>query len=171
MFVHQKHEFEPELPRFAGWWGYDKEKRFLMEPGFIPMKGAEGWQLSNAPILGMAVHKASLDIFSEAGMDQLTAKSEALTAYLEEIIQDISLRKGDQCTFEIITPKEKSQRGAQLSILAHGKGKSLFESLTKQGVIADWREPNVIRIAPVPLYNTFEDIFRFGEYLEKAISE
>lgn len=171
MFVHQRHENSPDLPRFAGWWGYDKEKRFLMEPGFIPMKGAEGWQLSNAPVMSMAVHKASLDIFDEVGMDQLRAKSDALTSYLEEIIENISLKYQDQCTFEIITPKDKSQRGAQLSILAHGKGKALFESLTKQGVVADWREPNVIRIAPVPLYNSFEDVYRFGEYLEKAIVE
>ena len=171
LFVHQRHEYKPELPRFAGWWGYDKEKRFLMEPGFIPMKGAEGWQLSNAPVMAMAVHKASLNIFDEVGMDKLSIKSDALTAYLEEIIEDISVRRSDECTFEIITPKDQAQRGAQLSILAHGKGKALFESLTLQGVIADWREPNVIRIAPVPLYNSFEDVFRFGQYLENAISD
>lgn len=171
IFVHQKHENKPELPRFAGWWGYEKDTRFQMEAGFKPMKGAEGWQLSNAPVLGMAAHLASLDVFDEVGMKKLRAKSEQLTAYLEEIIQDISNRYQDQCSFEIITPKDKSQRGAQLSILAHGRGKAMFESLTKQGVIADWREPNVIRIAPVPLYNSFTDIYRFGECLEKAISE
>lgn len=169
MFIHEAHADKPELPRFAGWWGYDKETRFKMEPGFVPMKGAEGWQLSNAPVLGMAAHLASLDIFDEVGMEQLTAKSEKLTAYLEEIILDISERKGDQCKFEIITPKDKSRRGAQLSILAHGKGKAMFDALTSQGVIADWREPNVIRIAPVPLYNSFEDIYRFGQCLENAI--
>lgn len=170
MFVHQRHEMKPELPRFAGWWGYDKESRFMMEPGFKPMRGAEGWQLSNAPVLGMAAHLASLEIFDEVGMDRLRAKSDALTAYLEEIIEDITQRKGHLCQFEIITPKDQSQRGAQLSILAHGKGKTMFDSLTQQGVIADWREPNVIRIAPVPLYNSFEDIYRFGQYLENAIS-
>ncbi|UKN03862.1 kynureninase [Paracrocinitomix mangrovi] len=171
MFVHQKHEYKPELPRFAGWWGYDKDTRFLMEPGFVPMKGAEGWQLSNAPILGMAAHLASLDIFDEVGMEKLRAKSDQLTAYLEEIIDDISARKGHLCEFEIITPRNQKERGAQLSILAHGKGKAMFDSLTKQGVIADWREPNVIRIAPVPLYNSFVDIYKFGERLEKAIEE
>jgi kynureninase len=170
MFVHQNHESKPDLPRFAGWWGYDKESRFQMEPGFKPMLGAEGWQLSNAPILGMAAHLASLELFEEVGMEALREKSDKLTAYLEEIIEDITLRKGHMCQFEIITPKDQSQRGAQLSILAHGKGKTMFDALTKQGVIADWREPNVIRIAPVPLYNSFEDVQRFGQYLEAAIS-
>ncbi|MEO9533705.1 MAG: kynureninase [Crocinitomicaceae bacterium] len=171
MFIHEKHEMNEELPRFAGWWGYDKETRFEMKPGFKPMRGAEGWQLSNAPVLGMAAHLASLDIFDEVGMEKLRVKSDDLTAYLEDIINDISERKGHLCEFEIITPKNKSERGAQLSILAHGKGKAMFDSLTKLGVIADWREPNVIRIAPVPLYNSFEDIFRFGQYLEQSISE
>lgn len=171
MFVHERHEFKPDLPRFSGWWGYDKESRFLMEPGFIPMKGAEGWQLSNAPVLGMAAHLASLDLFEEVGMAQLRLKSDQLTAYLEEIINDISSRMGHFCEFEIITPKDQSQRGAQLSILAHGKGKAMFDALTKEGVIADWREPNVIRIAPVPMYNSFEDIYRFGQALEKAIQQ
>lgn len=171
LFVHENHEFNEDLPRFAGWWGYDKETRFEMKPGFVPMKGAEGWQLSNAPVLGMAAHLASLDIFDEVGMDKLRAKSDQLTAYLEAVINDISERLNHLCEFEIITPKNPKERGAQLSILAHGKGKAMFDALTKQGVIADWREPNVIRIAPVPLYNSFEDIFRFGQYLEKAISE
>lgn len=169
IFVHERHADRPELPRFAGWWGYDKETRFQMEPGFKPMKGAEGWQLSNAPVLGMAAHLASLDIFDEAGMDRIGEKRDKLTAYLEFIIDDISARNAERCTFEIITPRNKSKRGAQLSILAHGQGKALFDALTDQGVIADWREPNVIRIAPAPLYNSFEDCFRFGKYLEQAI--
>lgn len=169
LFVHQNHEYNPNLPRFAGWWGYDKDTRFLMEPGFNPMRGAEGWQLSNAPILGMAAHLASLDIFDEVGMDNLVAKRDDLTAYLEFIINDISAQNESICNLEIITPKHKSQRGAQLSVLAHGMGKSLFDYITKKGVIADWREPNVIRIAPVPLYNSYEDVFRFGEILEEGI--
>lgn len=169
IFVHERHANRPELPRFAGWWGYDKETRFQMEPGFKPMYGAEGWQLSNAPVLGMAAHLASLDIFDAAGMDRIGAKRDELTAFLELVIQDISKRNEDRCTFEIITPSDKTKRGAQLSILAHGQGKSLFDALTKQGVIADWREPNVIRIAPAPLYNSFEDCFRFGQCLERAI--
>jgi kynureninase len=169
MFVHQKHEFNINLPRFAGWWGYDKETRFLMEPGFIPMKGAEGWQLSNAPVLGMAANLASLDIFEEVGMEKLCEKRDDLTAYLEFVVEEISENCKDICTLEIITPKNKSKRGAQLSILAHGMGKSLFDFITKKGVVADWREPNVIRIAPVPLYNNFEDVFKFGEILEEGI--
>lgn len=169
MFIHEKHAQNTELPRFAGWWGHDKESRFLMEPGFQPIPTAEAWQLSNAPVLGMAAHLASLDIFEEVGMDALTEKSRKLTSYLEEIIEDISERKSHICAFEIITPKEQDRRGAQLSILCHGKGKELFDSMTKQGVIADWREPNVIRIAPVPMYNSFEDVYRFGQYLEKAL--
>jgi len=169
MFVHERHEYNPDLPRFAGWWGYDKETRFLMESGFNPMKGAEGWQLSNAPILGMAAHLASLDIFDEVGMGNLVVKRDDLTAYLEFIVEDISENNKAICNLEIITPKDKSKRGAQLSILAHGMGKSLFDFITKKGVIADWREPNVIRVAPVPLYNSFEDVFRFGEILEEGI--
>ena len=169
IFVHERHAYNPELPRFAGWWGYDKDTRFQMEPGFNPMRGAEGWQLSNAPVLGMAAHLASLEIFEEAGMDRIGEKRDVLTAFLEFIIDDVSKRNADRCTFEIITPRDKAKRGAQLSILAHGQGKALFDALTDQGVIADWREPNVIRIAPAPLYNSFEDCYRFGQYLENAI--
>ena len=121
MYVHERHANRPELPRFAGWWGHDKSVRFLMEPGFQPMPGAEGWQLSNAPVLGMAAHLASLDIFDEVGMEKLCAKRDELTAYLEFIIDDISNKHKDLCTFEIITPRNKAQRGAQLSMLVHGK--------------------------------------------------
>ncbi len=169
MFVHERHAYEPSLPRLAGWWGYDKETRFNMEPGFKPMRGAEGWQLSNAPILGMAAHLASLEIFEEAGMDRLVAKRDVLTGFLEFVIDDVSQRNKDRCTFELITPRDKSRRGAQLSILAHGQGKALFDALSAKGVVADWREPNVIRVAPAPLYNSFEDCFLFGKYLEEAI--
>ena len=166
IFVHERHANKPELPRFAGWWGYDKETRFMMEPGFVPMEGAEGWQLSNAPVLAMATHLASLEIFHEAGMDCIGAKRDVLTAYLEYVINDVSERNKDRCTFEIITPKEVAKRGAQLSIHVHGQGKGLFNKLTEFGVIADWREPNVIRIAPAPLYNSFEDCYRFVEHLK-----
>ena len=169
LFVHDRHAYKPELPRFAGWWGYDKETRFLMNPGFNPMKGAEGWQLSNAPVIGMAAHLASLDIFEEAGMERIGTKRDLLTAYLEFIIDDISERNKEKCSFEIITPRDKTKRGAQLSILAHGQGKALFDTLSDEGVVADWREPNVIRVAPAPLYNSFEDVFYFGQLLEKSI--
>ena len=167
VFVHERHGNSPDLPRFAGWWGYDTNKRFLMEPGFVPMEGAEGWQLSNAPVFNMAIHRASLDLFKEAGMDRLTAKSKELTAFLEFVIEDINAST-EKVRYEIITPKDPNQRGCQLSILAHGLGKSLFDHITAKGVIVDWREPNVIRMAPVPLYNSFEDIYRFGVLLKEA---
>ena len=169
MFIHERHAEGKTLPRFAGWWGHDKNTRFLMEPGFQPIKGAEGWQLSNAPVLGMAAHLASIEIFDEAGMDRIGAKRDLLTAYLEFVIDDISYRNTNRVNFELITPSDKTKRGSQLSIMAKGQGKALFDALTAEGVIADWREPNVIRVAPAPLYNSFEDCYWFGQLLEKAI--
>jgi kynureninase len=168
IFVHEKHCTNPDTQRFAGWWGHNKERRFLMEPEFNPIPTAESWQLSNAPVLAMAVHKVSLDIFMQAGIQNLRTKSIRLTSYLEYIIQKVSDSNPDT-SFEIITPSSPEERGAQLSILAHGKGKELFDYLTKEGVIADWREPNVIRIAPVPLYNSYEDVYRFGTILQKGL--
>lgn len=167
-FVHERHA-NSDLPRFAGWWGYEKATRFKMEKGFKPIAGAEGWQLSNAPVLSMAAHKASLEIFDEAGMDALAAKAEKLTEYLEFIIDTISAEQPDGKKLEIITPRVKKDRGCQLSVVAHGRGKNLFTVLLDNGVIADWREPNVIRMAPVPLYNSFEDIHRFGQMLREAL--
>ncbi|MFO0494641.1 MAG: kynureninase [Flavobacteriia bacterium] len=169
MFVHERHANKPELPRFAGWWGHDKSSRFMMEPGFKPMQGAEGWQLSNAPVLGMAAHLASVEIFEEAGMDRIGEKRDLITAFLEFVIDDISERNKDRVSFELITPRDKTKRGAQLSIMAKGQGKALFDALSAEGVVADWREPNVIRVAPAPLYNSFEDCYWFGQLLEKAI--
>lgn len=169
IFVHEHHANNPNLPRFSGWWGHNKEKRFLMEPGFQPMTGAEGWQLSNAPVLGMAAHLAAVDIFDQAGMEAIGTKRDLMTAYLEFVIDSISERNKEKCTFELITPRDKKQRGAQLSIMALGQGKALFDALSDLGVVADWREPNVIRIAPAPLYNSFEDCWWFGQLLEKAI--
>ena len=168
LYINEKHVDNTELVRFAGWWGHDKDRRFLMEKGFKPMQSAEAWQLSNAPVLGMAAHKASLDLFDEVGMDALVEKRDKLTGFLEYVIDDISSRY-DNVNFEIITPRSKAERGAQLSILAHGQGKDLFDFLSKEGVVADWREPNVIRIAPVPMYNNFEDVYRFGQILESAL--
>lgn len=169
MYVNERHLKDKELVRFAGWWGQEKETRFLMEETFKPIETAEAWQLSNAPVLGMAAHRASLDLFDEAGMDAIGTKRDLLTGYLEFVVDDISNRY-DNVTFEIITPRDKTQRGAQLSILAHGQGKSLFDFISEEGVVADWREPNVIRLGPAPLYNNFEDVFRFGEILEKAVN-
>ena len=168
MFVHEKHAKNTDLPRFAGWWGHDKSTRFEMKPGFQPIEGAEGWQLSNAPILGMAAHLSSLNIFKEAGMKAISEKRDDLTSYLAFVIEEVS-KTSDKVNFEIITPKNPTERGAQLSILAHGQGKALFNSLSKEGVVADWREPNVIRVAPAPLYNSYVDVFRFGEALKNSI--
>lgn len=168
IFVHQRHGNNRELPRFAGWWGNDPKNRFKMERGFEPATGADGWQLSNAPVLAMAIHKVSLDLFREAGLDRLCEKRDRLTAYLEYVITEVG-REAPGAGFEVITPAEIHRRGCQLSILAHGMGRPLFDALTKEGVIADWREPNVIRLAPVPLYNSFEDVYQFGQILKQTI--
>ena len=166
VFVHEKHA-ESNLPRFAGWWGHDKATRFKMEKGFVPIPGAEGWQLSNAPVFSMAAYRAALDIFDEAGMKALNEKTKKLSGYLEFIIDEIS--KENKNCLEIITPRDWKQRGCQLSVVAHGYGRALFDKLMANGVMPDWREPNVIRMAPVPLYNSFEDVWRFGEKLKLAM--
>lgn len=167
IFVHEKHGLNPDTPRFAGWWGHDKSTRFQMKPGFTPMPGAEGWQLSNAPVLVMAPHLASLRMFDEVGMDALRKKSLKMTAFLEEVILHVASQKDAEV--EIITPTNPDERGCQLSLLVHGYGKEVFNHLQKNGVVADWREPNVIRIAPVPLYNSYFDCFKFGELLLAAL--
>lgn len=167
-FIHEKHVADQSIPRFAGWWGYNKEKRFKMEKGFEPIPTAEGWQLSNAPVLSMAAHKASLDIFEEAGMDRLHQKRNQLSGYLHFILNELN-GLGKEKIVEIITPEEENQRGCQVSMLMMRNGKEIFSELVNQGVIADWREPNVIRIAPVPLYNSFEDVWHFGDIIRKII--
>lgn len=161
VYIHEKHATNTELPRFAGWWGYTKETRFKMDKGFDAIPTAEGWQLSNAPVLSMAAHKAALDIFDEAGMNQLHQKRKLLSGYLHYVLKDINSKLSEK-VIEVITPDNENERGCQVSMLMLKKGKQIFDELTKQGVIADWREPNVIRVAPVPLYNSFEDIYRFG---------
>ncbi len=170
VYIHDKHVKNKDLPRFAGWWGYTKETRFKMEKGFEPITTAEGWQLSNAPVLSMAAHKASLDVFKEAGMDKLHAKRKRLTAFLHFVLNDINTRQQKKI-INIITPENENERGCQLSILMESKGKEVFNALTKQGVMADWREPNVIRIAPVPLYNSFEDVWRFGNIISSILEK
>ena len=170
VYIHEKHAGNTELPRFAGWWGYTKETRFKMEKGFEPIPTAEGWQLSNAPILSMAAHKASLDIFEKAGMERLHLKRKMLNDYLLFIIEDHNRQVGEKI-IEVITPAEENARGCQVSLMMLKNGRKIFDELTKQGVIVDWREPNVIRVAPVPLYNSFEDIFRFGEIVRTTISK
>ncbi len=165
VFVHEKNLKNLDLPLFAGWWGHDKTTRFLMDKTFVPIHTAERWQLSNAPVLSMAACRASLDIFEEVGMPALIQKSKNLTAYLEFVIQEINLQKNN--CLQIITPKVN--RGSQISIIANGYGKELYTNLIKHGVMPDWREPNVIRCATVPLYNSFEDIYRFGQILSSVL--
>lgn len=168
IFVHERFAERADLPRFAGWWGHDEGERFKMEKGFVPMYGADGWQLANSNVLALAAHQASLDIFQEAGMANLRAKSTKLTAYLEYLIRQIS---GESGILEIITPKNPSERGCQLSLLIHRGGKAVFDEWYNQGVVGDWRNPNVIRLAPTPLYNSFLDVFRFAKILEHSLKK
>ena len=166
-FVHEIHHNDGTLPRFAGWWGHNKAKRFKMEPTFDPVHGAEGWQISNLPILSLAPYLASVEMFDEIGMDALIVKRDKITAYLEFILKEID--KEVESTFEILTPANPLERACQLSLFLHGEGRPLFDYLMKNGVITDWREPNVIRLAPVPLYCSFEDMYEFGQILKRGI--
>ena len=165
IYIHQKHTGNKELPRFAGWWGYEKGTRFQMEKGFKPILTAEGWQLSNAPVLSMAAHKASLDVFDEAGIEHLHEKRKMLSDYLLFIVDDCSSLMAEKL-IEVITPRNENEKGCQLSFVVKGKGKQIYDWLTSNGVSAGWREPEVIRVAPVPLYNTFEDVWQFGNLLK-----
>ena len=164
-FVHERFAESFDLPRFVGWWGHDKKTRFLMGPEFAPLAGAEGWQISNPPILQMAALRASLELFDEAGMSALRARSVKLTGYLEHLLDTF-----DDDRISVITPRDPEQRGCQLSIRVKNAYRSLFESITASGVVADWREPDVIRVAPVPLYNSFGDVDRFVEVLRTCLS-
>ncbi|MFN7118856.1 MAG: kynureninase [Saprospiraceae bacterium] len=164
VFIHEKHGQNTDLQRFAGWWGHDEQNRFLMKKGFIPMPGAAGWQLSNASILSFAAHRASLDLFAEATMPALRDKSEQLTGYLEFILNEL-ITSG--YSFNIITPQKPGERGCQLSVLTNGNGRQLFNYLAENGVICDWREPNVIRLAPAPMYNNFTDVWTLGHLLQQ----
>src|SRR5271166_729077 len=163
-FVHERHARTGELPRFAGWWGHDEQSRFQMGPEFRPMPGAEGWQLSNPSILSMAPVRASLDIFAAAGMEQLRKKSLSLTGYLEFLLDQDPSRK-----FTIITPCEPERRGAQLSIRIRQNGRSVCDRLNAEGILCDWREPDILRVAPVPLYNAYRDVHRFAERFLAAL--
>lgn len=164
-FVHERHAHSFDLCRLAGWWGHDKETRFLMGPEFKPLAGAEGWQISNPPIFQMAALRASLEIFDEVGMQPLVEKSRKLTAYLESRIDDIADDR-----ISIITPRDPNERGCQLSIRVKNADRTLHERIVGRGVYADWREPGVIRVAPVPLYNSFEDVFRFSQVLKECLA-
>ena len=166
-FIHEMHHNDTSLPRFAGWWGHNKERRFKMEPQFDPVRGADGWQISNLPVISLAPYLASVEMFAEVGMDKLIEKRDLLTAYLEFILQEVD--KEVESEFEVITPSDPTQRACQLSVFLHGEGRALFDYLMKNGVITDWREPNVIRLAPVPFYCSFEDMYEFGQILREGI--
>ncbi len=171
-FVHERHANNPDLPRFAGWWGHNEEERFLMKKGFKPMKGVDGWQLSNANVLSTAALLASLAIIDKAGFNQMRAKSVQLTAFFEFLLNDLFSKE----ELVILTPSDGHQRGAQLSISLVNNGREVFDRLAEQGVVADWREPNlstgqagVIRVAPTPLYNSYKEVFKFVQLVRKAI--
>jgi kynureninase len=162
-FVHARHG-NSALPRFAGWWGQNKQTRFLMGPDFQAIPGAEGWQLSNPPILQLATLRASMEIFDEVGMERLREKSELLTGYLESLLSEFGAER-----LSIITPRDPRQRGAQLSLRVTRNAREVFKKLGIQGVVCDWREPDVIRVAPVPLYNSFADVYNFAHKLSKEL--
>lgn len=164
LFVHEKHAHNKDLKRFAGWWSHNKDTRFNMRQPLDVTPGAEGWQLSNPPILSMAAIKASLDMFNEVGMEALHEKSEQLTGYFVFLINELNNDK-----IKIITPTDPKQRGCQLSIQVKNADKSLHRKLTEANIITDWREPDVIRCAPVPLYNSFEDVYRMVEKLKEIL--
>ena len=165
VFVHERHAYDKNLNRFTGWWSHNKQTRFNMRQEFDVLPGAEGWQLSNPPILSMAAIKASLDVFSEAGFDSLLEKSKKLTGYFEFLLKQLG-----EDTIRIITPENVEERGCQLSIQVKNADKALFDKLTQAGVIADWREPDVIRCAPVPLYNSFEDVYKMVVRLKNILN-
>ena len=167
-FIHEKHHDNKNIPRFAGWWAQKKERRFLMEQSFDPIVGADGWQVSNLPILSLAPYLASVELFAEVGMEKLIRKRNSITAYLEFVLQQIDAEI-EGAKFEIITPNNQEERACQLSVYLHGQGKSLFDFLMKNGVIVDWREPNVIRLAPTPFYCSYTDIYEFGQLLKEGI--
>jgi len=164
VFVHERHRESYDLPRFTGWWGHNKETRFKMRDGFDPIAGAEGWQLSNPPILSMAAIRASLDIFDRAGIHKIREKSIQLTAYLAELLSTLNSDK-----IRIMTPLDPEHRGAQLSLQLKDSDRSLHDALTHLGVVSDWREPDVIRVAPAPLYNSYRDIYDFVQRLNQCL--
>ncbi|MHA7059950.1 kynureninase [Aquimarina sp. M1] len=168
-FVHERFHDKTDIPRFEGWWGTKKASRFLMKPEFEPMPNADAWQLSNAPILSLAPYLASLELFDEVGMEALIKKRNLIVAYLEFVLEEIDAEV--ESTFEIITPSNQAERGTQLSVFLHGEGRKLFDYLMKNGVITDWREPNVIRLAPAPFYCSYQDMYEFGQILKKGILE
>ena len=171
VFIHEKHGNRKDIQRFAGWWGNDIESRFMMSREFVPAQGADGWSLSTSPIMLMAPLRTSLNIFIEAGMENIIKKRKLLTGYLEFIINLLIEKYSDSVPIRIITPSNDTERGAQISIAVGKNGKHIFEQLSKKGVWGDWREPEVIRLSPAPLYNSFEEVFEFGKIFDEVLSE
>ena len=167
-FIHERHSKNTDFPRLAGWWGQDETIRFKMENKFQPMSGIDGWMLSNANIISSAAHLASLALFESADISQLREKSLLLTGYLYFLLTS---NDNIQKKINILTPANETERGCQLSLFFHEKGRKIFDALTKEGVIMDWREPNVIRVAPTPMYNTFEEVKIFSDLLEHILIE
>lgn len=166
-YINEKYNGLQDIPRFEGWWGHSKKRRFLMEPEFMPEPSAHAWQISNAPILALAPYLASVEMFDKVGMPVLIDKRNKIVAYLEFILHKINEEVAGN--FEVITPSNQKERGTQLSVLLHGEGKELFNYLLKKGVIVDWREPNVIRLAPAPFYCSFEEMYDFGQILKEGV--
>jgi kynureninase len=160
-YIHERYGFDKDYPRAGGWWGNDEQTRFEMQKGFIPKPGADGWQVSTAQVMNMVSLKASMEIFAQTNMQQLRAKSEQLTGYLEYLLKQIN-----SFNFTIITPGKKDERGAQLSLFFPENGKEIYDRLTRAGVVCDWREPGVIRVAPTAMYNSFSEVYRFYEILQ-----
>ena len=167
-FIHEKYHALKDIPRFEGWWGHNKDRRFLMEPEFDPEPNANAWQVSNAPVLALAPYLASLELFEEVGMQAIIKKRNLIVSYLEFVLQEID--KETEGSFEVITPTAQEERGTQLSVLLHGQGRELFKYLMEHGVIVDWREPNVIRLAPAAFYSSFEEMYEFGQILKDGIN-
>lgn len=167
-FVHERHARKSDLPRFAGWWGHLDDERFKMLKGFRPMPGADGWQLSNHPVFAGAIHLAALAVIAEAGMNNLRKKSEQLTGYLEYLLDEADPHHQ---FFRLLTPRNPAERGCQLSLFMKQGGRETFQSIVQSGVIADWRDPDVIRLAPTPLYNTFEEVYSFGKIFAEALTK
>jgi len=165
-FIHEKHHGRTDIPRLAGWWGEEVQKRFLMTPKFTPAPGAEGWQISSQSVPMLAAYRAAVNLFAQAGMERLRAKSVALTGYLEFLLQNVA-----SGSFSIITPGDPAQRGAQLSLRTQGDGHRIFQKLLDRGVLCDWREPDVIRVAPAPFYNTFAEVSTFARILSSILRE
>ncbi|HSU26935.1 MAG TPA: kynureninase [Chitinophagaceae bacterium] len=168
IYIHQRHATNKNFPRFAGWWGYIKDTRFRMEKGFDPIPTAEGWQLSNAPVLSLAAHMAALDVFDKAGLENVFKKRTLLTGYLIYVLDEVRKITGKNGP-EVITPREETGRGSQVSFIIKEKGRDVYDKLIANGVTCGWREPEVIRVAPVPLYNSFEEVWQFGDLLRSIL--